>query len=151
MKQIIIQNTLTKTKYQTRNLGRDGFFLLAKWVVLLIVLLWPSMEVLAQKKKQSINITSFERHEVSTESRFGNMTDCCADAFACREGERLVGYAFVYHEFDSILSGSLYHFYVSRSKIDDIFSICQKNTIKMYLFGRNCLLLSSLRKRFDND
>lgn len=115
MKQKIIQNTHTKAKCQTRNLGRDGFFLLAKWAVLLIVLLWPSMEVLAQKKKQSINITSFERHEVSTESGFGNMADCCADAFACREGERLVGYAFVYHEFDSILSGSLYHFYVDRS------------------------------------
>lgn len=114
MEQEVTLNAHNKT--ESRNLCRGGFLLLAKYVVLLIALLWSSMDVLAQKKKQSINITSFEQHEVSPESGFGNMTNCCADALECRDDERLVGYAFVYHEFDA-LSSSLYHFYVDRSHI----------------------------------
>lgn len=115
MEQENILNKQSKAKWQTRILCRSGF-LLAKYAVLLIILLCPSMEVLAQKKKQSINITSFERHEVSPGSRFGNMTNCCADAFACHEGDRLVGYAFVYHEFDP-LSSPLYRFYIDGAQL----------------------------------
>ena len=78
-----------------------------KFYFLILGLLFGGL-VFAQGGVQPIRITEMLPHVIPTNTNYGNMTDECADAYSCMSGDKIMGFAFVYHNIDSAFSRNMY-------------------------------------------